>query len=459
MKLEQQTSPTADLLFDHSPELLCYINIEGIFIKVNDSLLKALGYARQEMEGMAIRNFVDQQDWERTYQQLISLSKNQTVGEFKNRYRCADGTFKWLSWNAVQLTDQTYCWSARVVPVVINSEGLYDITGLNNHKLITLIENGHDIILILNEEGIYQFVSPSVRTILHTDPDFYLGKVTFQFIHPEDLGWVVIEFAAVLATDKPVFIPPFRFQIGTGDWVWIETIATNRTADPAIRGIVINARDITSQIKKDEQNFLNNQELTCNYERYSLAIEATKDVIWDWDLQSDNLTWGKGLEKYFGKESDSDEQKTKQWKSHFHHEDKKKVLKNYQADIANPEVKVWKEDYRLIKDNGDIVYINDHGYIIRDHNKKAIRIIGSMHDVTESKEKEQRLSRQNEQLMEIALINSHELRGPSATILGLIDLLEVSLSDMQNQEIINYLKETALKLDGIIRHINTRSKS
>jgi signal transduction histidine kinase len=81
-----------------------------------------------------------------------------------------------------------------------------------------------------------------------------------------------------------------------------------------------------------------------------------------------------------------------------------------------------------------------------------------MHDVTESKEKEQRLSRQNEQLMEIALINSHELRGPSASILGLIDLLEVSLSDVENQEIINYLKETALKLDGIIRHINTRSK-
>jgi PAS domain S-box-containing protein len=462
MKQEQPTSIiTAELLFEHSPDLLCCINTEGIFTKVNNAMLQALGYTRQELEGMPICNFVDPQDWEATHQILINLSGNLTISDFKNRYHCLDGTHKWLSWNAVQIDDQTYFGSARDITLdEINRQRLIEMNRFNECRLTSLIESGNDIIVILNEQGIYQFVSPSVQTILHTNPAFYLGKVTFQFIHPEDLDWVTIEFGAVLETDKPLYIPPFRFQTATGEWVWIETIATNRISDPAINGIVINARDVTAKRKHEQQNLLITQELAFSNERYSLAIEATKDVIWDWDLQTDKLTWGKGLEKYFGKDSDSDQQKTDSWKAHFHPEDKKRVIKNYQADIANPEVKVWKEEYRLVKGYGEIVFISDHGYIIRDVNKKAIRIIGSMHDITELREKEQRLSMQNEQLIEIALINSHELRGPAATILGLIDLLDVSLiTDTENKEVIKCLKNTALNLDKIIRHINARSSS
>jgi light-regulated signal transduction histidine kinase (bacteriophytochrome) len=77
-----------------------------------------------------------------------------------------------------------------------------------------------------------------------------------------------------------------------------------------------------------------------------------------------------------------------------------------------------------------------------------------MHDRTEGREKEQQILRQNKQLIEVALITSHQLRRPVATILGLVELIDKSVFDQENLEIIEHLETTATELDAVIRRIN-----
>jgi PAS domain S-box-containing protein len=513
-----------EALFDLSPDLLCLINSEGYFIKVNKAFKDALGYTKEELLSKPFINFIDPDNWLATNQQVTALARNEPVSHFENRYHCLDGSYKWFSWNAFQLPDKTCFASARDITLykvaletsakassdnqlifnnsldvlcmldkagrftkvneaslilwgheekeligkysfdlvhpddlensrhiwleirkgnnqtnfenrILCKNGAYlpvtwsatwlpgehlvfavarDATEtekqkeqlrLKEQKLISLLESGNDIILILSAEGVYKFVSPSVKTILNSDPEFYLGKGTFQFIHPDDFEWVGAEFKAVLETEVPVYIAPFRFQVVSGDWAWIETIATNRLKDPTIEGIVINAKNVTIRIHEEQEKLLISEQLKLTNERYRLVIEATKDVIWDWNLETQRLTRDVSFQKLFGYETTNEtDARNGAWEDYIFTDDKDRVLKSINEAIADPEKTYWHKEYRFLKADHTIAFISDHGYIIRNLDKKAVRMVGAMHDRTEGREKEQQILRQNKQLIEVALI-------------------------------------------------------
>jgi PAS domain S-box-containing protein len=452
-----------EALFDLSPDLLCFIDSQGYFIKVNKAFKDALGYTQEELLSKPFINFIDPDNWQATNQQVAALARNETISQFENRYLCMDGSYKWFSWNAFQLPDKTCFASARdithykiaVETSATEKEKQKKQLLQNEHRLISLIESGDDIILILTAEGVYKFVSPSVKAILNSDPEFYIGKVTFQFIHPDDLEWVGGEFKAVLETEKPVYIAPFRFQIASGEWVWIETIATNRLNDPAIEGIVINAKNVTRKIQEEQEKLVISEQLQLSNERYRLVIEATKDVIWDWNLETQRLTRDISFQKLFGyKTTKETEASNGAWEDYIFPEDKDRVLKSINEAIVDPKKKYWHEEYRFLRADHTIALISDHGYIIRNLDQKAVRMVGAMHDRTEGQDKEQQILRQNKRLIEVALITSHQLRRPVATILALVALLDKSGFDQENQEIIGHLEITASELDAVIRRIN-----
>jgi PAS domain S-box-containing protein len=467
----KESRPISELLFDKTPDLLCFMSLDGYFIKVNRALETALGYSQEELLSKPLLDFVNSAYRAKTREQIVALANNETINLFENCYLCADGSSKWLCWNAVQLPDKTCFASARDITVSKDAqqetrkagekENWKEQARLNEHRLLSLIESGNDIILILGPDGVYKFVSPSVKTILNSDPEFYVGKVTFQFIHPDDAEWVQAEFMAVLETEKPVYIAPFRFNTASGDWVWIETIATNRLNDPAIEGIVINAKDVSRKRQREEEKLLIAEQLKVSNERYSLALKATKDVIWDWTLDTNSLTRSLSFHKLFGYDtvSETKEEENEHWESYIFKDDKERVLRSINCALNNPEVTYWNEEYRYLKADSTTAYIIDHGYIIRDVGGKAVRMVGAMHDITEGRKKEQHISKQNEQLMEVAMINSHELRGPVAIILGLLKLFDkTSVRNQENRDIIDYLETKVVELEGVVQRINDRIK-
>lgn len=85
-------------------------------------------------------------------------------------------------------------------------------------------------------------------------------------------------------------------------------------------------------------------------------------------------------------------------------------------------------------------------------------MVGAMNDKTELKEKELRILEQNQRLREIAQINSHVIRKPVATILGLMEIFDkTSVSGKQNLEIIQHLATTTQELDDVIKSINDKT--
>ncbi len=121
---------------------------------------------------------------------------------------------------------------------------------MSEHRFRSLVQSGTDLIGIVDGEGNYTYVSPTVVQLGY-DVDFLVGRNAFDFIHTDDLPRMQ-EFLERVLKEKQVTSAPFRFRDNEGNWRWIETVATNLLEDPAINGIVINSRDITEKKRKDE---------------------------------------------------------------------------------------------------------------------------------------------------------------------------------------------------------------
>ena len=86
--------------FELSIDLLCQLGFNGYFKRLNPAWERTLGFTRAELMSRPFIEFVHPDDRERTLAQNGEVrSGGQALG-FENRYRCRDGTYRWLRWNA-----------------------------------------------------------------------------------------------------------------------------------------------------------------------------------------------------------------------------------------------------------------------------------------------------------------------------------------------------------------------
>lgn len=91
---------TFDPFWSLSLDLLCVAGFDGYFKRLSRSWEAALGYSLAELTAVPYLEFVHPDDRERTTEAARGLPDNQAVRSFSNRYRCRDGSYRWLRWNA-----------------------------------------------------------------------------------------------------------------------------------------------------------------------------------------------------------------------------------------------------------------------------------------------------------------------------------------------------------------------
>ena len=133
-----------------------------------------------------------------------------------------------------------------------------------------------------------------------------------------------------------------------------------------------------------------NDEIKESNEKYDIVAKATSDTIWDWKIQEDRLTWNKGIEVIFGYSQDEVGSSSKWWFEKIHPEDSIKMsIKLY--SFIEQKTENWQDQYRFKCANGSYKYVLDRGFLLKDEEGKAIRMIGAIQDITKQKEEEQRL--------------------------------------------------------------------
>lgn len=94
--------------FSAALDLLCIATTEGRFVRLNREWERTLGYRLEDLEGTAFLSYVHPEDLNATLEAVATLSKQEEVLNFTNRYRCADGSYRWIEWRSVPVGDLIY---------------------------------------------------------------------------------------------------------------------------------------------------------------------------------------------------------------------------------------------------------------------------------------------------------------------------------------------------------------
>ncbi len=115
-------------------------------------------------------------------------------------------------------------------------------------RLESLCRHSYDVIHVIDLEGRIQYVSPAVKRLIGFEPEELEGRDGFSFVHPDDLESCLSTLASLVQNPQQVHHLEYRLRHKSGGWVEVEGVASNQLDDPAIRGMVINARDIRERV-------------------------------------------------------------------------------------------------------------------------------------------------------------------------------------------------------------------
>ncbi len=101
-----------DRFFTVSLDLLCIADFEGHFTRLNPAWEKHLGYSTQELLASPYLEFVHPADRAATTRAAERLAQGSEITSFENRYRCKDGSYRWLKWNAAAVRSAGVIYAA-----------------------------------------------------------------------------------------------------------------------------------------------------------------------------------------------------------------------------------------------------------------------------------------------------------------------------------------------------------
>lgn len=433
-------------LFENSPLPMWVFDTQTLkFLEVNVAAVEVYGYAKTEFLSMDINDIRLPED---KHEISEIVKRNLKSGKFfKNVFRHLKKNGDIISVEVKSNSVEFAGKSARLVLAQDITEKL--ITdhrlAISEQRFKSLVQEGSELIAIIDIDLNYKYVSPTSIRILGFTPESFLGRTALEFIHEDDKD-IALDEMDKLKEEHQVQLSPFRFRHQNGEWRWIESRVTNLLNDKAIQGIVCNSQDVTERVE-------NEKKILENIERYNIVAKATQDAIWDYDLRSQVVVWNSGLKgilkyKKIGLTTDAN-----WWAERVHPDDRERAVKGINGHLHSG-TKNWKLEYQFLCGDGIYRFVLDRGYVVFDENGEPYRMIGAMQNITPHKMYMKSIEEQNVKLKEIAWLQSHAVRGPLTKIMSLVDLLKDAPKEEEALLLLEYLSQSSLELNEAIIKIS-----
>lgn len=212
------------------------------------------------------------------------------------------------------------------------------------------------------------------------------------------------------------------------------------------------------------------QALGASEERFRLVSMATNDVVWDWNLVTNDIWWSDSLNHMLGYESDEWGKGVNGWFNRVHADDRDRVVKGINKAI-NYGKDQWADEYMIEKADGSYAYVSNRAYIMHNEYGVPYRILGSFIDLSDLKETQEELQLTNDHLLRViadldtfVYTASHDLKAPVANIEGLLLLLEEQIGSAgpipgePTQPLFEMLKDSIRRFRNVIKDLTDIAK-
>ncbi len=378
----QRKTEELNRFFTVALDLLCIADTDGYFRRLNPQWEVVLGYSLSELEGRRFLDLVHPDDRASTLSVLAELSAQKVVVDFVNRYRCQDGSYRWIEWRSYPAENLVYA-AAR------------DITERRQAEL-DLQERNRFIDAILENAPI----GFAVNTV--NDGEIVFASNRFAEIYGVPPGSIhsVDEFFEVVYPD-PVFREQLREQIAadiaSGDPLcmsWENIPVTTSTGEHKFvtatniplweQDLMISTvQDVTEQKRAEEalresEFFLRKSQVVAQIGSYYFDIR-----VGQW-ISSPALDEIFGIDDSFSKDVEG-------WIAVVHPEDKEEMFQYLNQSVLT-EYNRFDKEYRIIRyDNQQERWVHGLGELEFDEYGNAIKMIGTIQDITERKQVEAEL--------------------------------------------------------------------
>jgi diguanylate cyclase (GGDEF)-like protein/PAS domain S-box-containing protein len=256
----------------------------------------------------------------------------------------------------------------------------------SRRRFRSLVRNSSDVITILDENGTVRYESPATEQITGYAPEERLGRHGFELIHPEDRERLRRVHAEVRNEPGARRSAEIRSRHKDGSWRHLEAVVHNLLGDPSVRGLVVNARDVTE--RKDAEDRLREAE-----QRYRTLVEQIPAIIYvDEAGESSRTTYvSPQNEAILGYHPEEILKDPDHWVKTMHPDDRERVLA--EARRTDETGKPFRTEYRQISRGGRVVWLRDEADLVRDEAGKPLYWLGVQTDVTERKAMEGELRR------------------------------------------------------------------
>ncbi len=375
-------------------------------------------------------------------------------------YRRDDGTVQWLQWEVRPWRDA----QGAVGGIMIFTEDITERIGSeaalreSEERYRLLAENVGDVVWVLDAITLrFEYVSPSIEKLRGFTVAEVMATSCLEGMEPKSVALLEAtlpgRIEAFRAGDPAAVTQTHEIRQShrDGRWVWVEVVTTLVRATGGGLRIVGVSRSIEARKRVET-------ELRESEARFRELAETINEVFWITDPEKQRVLYvSPAYEKIWGVPCASVYADPASWLAAIHAEDRARVAA---AARTRQHTGEYDETYRIVRPGGEIRWVHDRAFPVRDESGRVVRIAGVAEDVTEKRRIETQFLRAQrlEAVGALAGGVAHDLNNILTPVLMAAGVLKGESEQAGNRELIAMIEQSTRRGADIIRQLLTFSR-